>query len=105
MVERGTRFERSVLTFGPLGRVVATVVVLLPLAWFALYANMWGMVGVPLYLIWVVPRALRDVWRPAALPATELTRLRDEMQVAADVAARYADRPVADPENPGQPRW
>ena len=107
MSERGTRFQRSVLTFGPAGRVVATVLVLMPLAWFALYAGIFGLIGFPMWLLFVVPTALRDVWRPAALPATDLTRLRDAARLEADVRARFEAREQVDSitDNPGRRRW
>lgn len=77
-VERGSRWQTSVTTFGPVGRVVVTALLLAVLAWFLLYAGVFGLVGAVVWVGWVLPRALRDVWRRAELPATGLTRLRDE---------------------------
>ena len=78
MSERGGRLQSSVLTFGPVGRVVCTLVVLGIPVWSALAGGLFGLVGAAVWLCAVAPRALRDTWRPAALPATDLTRLRDE---------------------------
>jgi hypothetical protein len=106
MSEPGSRFQASVLTFGPVGRVLATLVLFAVLAWFLLYGGLFGIVGA---LVWggrVIPLALRDVWRRAALPATDLTRLRDEAaREAEDLRRVREDHPVFDPERPPPPRW
>jgi hypothetical protein len=77
-MERGNRRQRSVTTFGPVGRLLATGAVLLVLAWFLLFGGFFGVAGAVIWVGWVMPRALRDVWRRAELPSTDLTRLRDE---------------------------
>lgn len=106
MSEPGSRFQSSVLTFGPIGRVVVTLVLLAVLAWFLLYGGLFGVVGA---LVWggrVMPLALRDVWRRAALPSTDLTRLRDEAAREAENQRRVrADHPVFDGEQPPPARW
>ncbi len=107
MVERGTRFERSVLTFGVGGRLAVSAVVLIPVLW-GVSLGLVGLAGAFLWGIFVLPRALRDVWRPAALPATDLTRLRDQARLEREHRERvvYADNPddrVGD--RPGQRRW
>ena len=105
-MERGTRFQRSVVTFGPTGRVVATGLMLLPLWWLVFYAGVFGLAASFMWLIVVLPRALRDIWRPAVLPSTELTRLRDAAVRAAeaqrDAAAKQTDG-AAKPDPPR--RW
>ena len=65
-------------TFGPVGRVVATAVLLAVLAWFLVDGGVFGVVGAVVWAGWVLPRGLRDVWRKAELPETDLTRLREE---------------------------
>jgi len=105
--EHGSRFERSVLTFGPLGRTIATLLVLLVLAWFVMFGGAFGLViGAVVWLGWVMPRALRDIWRRAALPSTDLTQLRDETarQLALEQRPQVA-HPVFDQEQPPPGRW
>jgi hypothetical protein len=77
MSERGSRGQSSVVTFGPVGRVVATVVLLAVLAWFVMFAGMFGLAGAVIWIGWVMRPALRDIWRRAELPSTDLTRLRE----------------------------
>jgi hypothetical protein len=103
--ERGNRWQSSVRTFGPVGRAVASLAVLGVLYWY-LQLGLFGLVGA---LIWggtVLPWALRDIWRRAVLPETDLTRLRDQ---AARAAERLNDPPRShlafDPENPPPSRW
>jgi hypothetical protein len=88
--QRGRRLQSSVLTFGPLGRVVCTAVLFGVLAWFVLYAGLFGIAGAVIWLGWIVPRALRDIWRPAALPPTDLSRLRET--AARELAERQRPR-------------
>jgi hypothetical protein len=106
MSERGSRFQSSVLTFGPVGWVLVTLLILAVLAWFLLYGGLFGVAGA---LVWggrLMPLALRDVWRPAALPSTDLTRLRDAAaKEDAEQRRARADHPVFDPEQPPPPRW
>jgi len=95
-----------VLTFGPVGRVVVTGALFAVLAWFLLLAGVYGLVGAVIWATLVMPRALRDTWRPAALPATDLTRLRDEAAREAENQRRERpDHPVFDPEQPPPTRW
>jgi hypothetical protein len=104
MSERGTRLERSVVTFGPLGRMVATGVVLAPLWFFYSGAGVLGLAGIVVWIGWVLPIALRDVWRPALLPSTDLTRLRDAARREAEHQRRQEERPTA--PRPAPPtRW
>ena len=101
MVERGTRWERSVLTFGLPGRLLATVLLLAPL-WLFWQSGIYGLVGLVIWVWRLLPWALADVWRPAVLPSTDLTRLRD----AARREAELARRPPAAESRPEPPkRW
>ena len=106
MSERGNRRQSSVLTFGPIGRLVCTALLFAVLAWFVVYAGMFGLVGAVLWIGLVMPRALRDIWRPAALPETDLTRLRE--RTARELTHR--DRPqeshsAFDPDVERPKRW
>jgi hypothetical protein len=100
----GTRWQSSVLTFGPVGRLVCTVLLLLVLVWFVVYAGPFGLVGVVVWAGWVLPRALRDTWRRAPLPDTDLSRLRE---IAAREALEPEQRahPVFDPDHQPPGRW
>ncbi|HEX8497115.1 MAG TPA: hypothetical protein VF661_07955 [Actinomycetales bacterium] len=56
------RFAATDISFGPTGRVVTTLVLLVPLWW----ASQMGAFGVPLMLFYSVTflqMALRDTWR------------------------------------------
>jgi hypothetical protein len=58
-----SRWAKSPTTFGPVGRIVATVLVCLPVWWFLFYTGGFGMVGLLLWVLVVLPWALRDIWR------------------------------------------
>ena len=106
MSERGSRFQASVVTFGPFGRAVATAVLLGVPAFMLMYGGLFGAVGAVIWGVKILPMGLRDVWRRAALPSTDLTRLRD--QTARDAALRartMTDHPVFDQEQPPPTRW
>jgi len=90
--QAGSRWQGSVLTFGPVGRVVCTLLLIVVLAWFLMYGGLFGIAGAVVWCGWVLPRALRDTWRQAALPSTELTRLRDE--TARQFAEQTRPRPT-----------
>ena len=53
------------MSFGLRGRIVLTVLLLIPLAWF-IYLLQWMIAagGLFIYAFVVLPLALRDVWRP-----------------------------------------
>jgi hypothetical protein len=59
-----SRWASSPITFGPVGRVVATVLVILPLLWFGLYAGAFGIIGLVVWGGILLPWAMRDIWRP-----------------------------------------
>ena len=106
MAERGSRWESSVVTFGPLGRLVATALVGGVLWWLLFATGMWGLPGVVIWGGYFMPRALRDIWRPAALPATDLTLLRDQAAREAELARRPERTHGAfDPDQPPPTRW
>jgi hypothetical protein len=104
--EPGSRLRASVVTFGPVGRIVCTVFLLAVLGWFVLYGGLFGVAGAVVWCGWVLPRALRDTWQPAQLPATDLTRLRDA--TAREVAEReqpQQSHAAFDPETRPPTRW
>ena len=55
-----SRWTRSATTFGPVGRMVGTVLLLTVGVWLAVFA----LVGAAVWWFVVVPWALRDLWRP-----------------------------------------
>ena len=63
---RRGRYAKSEVSFGLTGRVVLTVLLLLPLAWFVYLATHYfiGIGGIVVYGGVVIPWALRDLWRP-----------------------------------------
>lgn len=106
MAERGTRWQSSDVTFGPVGRLVATGVVGLVLVWFAFYAGLFGIPGIIIWGGYFMPRALRDIWRSAPLPPTDLTQLRDEAAREAELKDRVHRPHLAlDPDQPPPTRW
>lgn len=107
MSETGSRLEVSVLTFGPFGRIFSTLVLFAVLAWLVLFAGLFGLAGAVVWVGWIMPRALCDVWRRAALPESDLTQLRKAAARETDSQQRVrADHPVFDPERgPPPARW
>ena len=106
MSERGSRLECSVLTFGLRGRLLCTVVLFGLPVWLLLYAGLFGLMGAMVWTGWVLPRALRDVWRPADLPSSDRTRLRDG--AARDAARRQGpagSHPVFNQDSRFPTRW
>lgn len=64
-----SRWKKSTGTFGPTGRVVATVLLLVPLPLLAVGASVgFGLIGGGIYLLVIMPWALRDIWKRAAIP-------------------------------------
>ena len=58
----GSRWQASAVSFGPAGRLVMTVLLLLPSLWF-FFLGVFGPLGFILWTFVVLPVALRDVWR------------------------------------------
>lgn len=64
-----SRWKKSTGTFGPVGRVVATVLLLVPLPVFAMAVSVGiGIIGGGIYVLVVMPWALKDIWKQAAIP-------------------------------------
>lgn len=89
---RRSRWVRSDVTFGPVGRIAVSLLMLVPLWWFIAYAGVFGIVGVPIWLVKVLPWALRDIWRPVRLRATDadLIRAQHELLEQAEAAPAHA---------------
>jgi hypothetical protein len=69
-VTRTTRWQKTPTTFGPVGRLVATVALLIPLAVMVVggFAVMFSWGGAAVYAAVIVPWGLRDIWREGRLP-------------------------------------
>jgi len=64
-----SRWKKSSGTFGPAGRVIATVLLLVPLPVLAMAASVGiGLIGGGIYVLVIMPWALRDIWQRAAIP-------------------------------------
>lgn len=64
-----SRWKKSTGTFGPVGRVVATLLLLVPLPVFAMAVSVGiGLIGGGIYVLVVMPWALKDIWKQAAIP-------------------------------------
>ena len=62
-----SRWKKTDGTFGPIGRVVATLLLLVPLPVLAFaIASGIGIIGAGLYVLVVMPWALRDIWKRGA---------------------------------------
>lgn len=56
-----SRWKKSSTTFGPFGRIVASLALLLPL-YFFFFAGVIGFVGLVMWVGIVMPMALRSIW-------------------------------------------
>jgi hypothetical protein len=66
-----SRWKKSATTFGPTGRIVASVALLVPLPVLFIAASLFiGLVGTGIYLLVIVPWALKDIWQRAAIPVS-----------------------------------
>jgi len=64
-----SRWKKSSNTFGPTGRVVATLLLLVPLPLLAMAIGVGiGIIGAGIYILVIMPLALRDIWKRAAFP-------------------------------------
>jgi hypothetical protein len=59
---RYSRWRASSTTMGPVGRILATVLFLIPLPLF-LFAGFFGFVGIAIWLIVILPMAFRSIWK------------------------------------------
>jgi hypothetical protein len=58
------RWDASVITFSLRGRIIATILLTLPLVWFLYFLVPFGFVGIVTYGV-VYPRVMRDIWTRA----------------------------------------
>lgn len=100
---RRSRWVSSAVTFGPVGRIVVSLLMLVPLWWFIAYAGVFGIVGVPIWLTKVLPWALRDIWRPVRLPATEADMIRARHELLEQASAPPTGPSINDRQVPT--RW
>lgn len=67
---RHSRWAKTPTTFGPAGRIVATLLLLVPLAVMIVGGIadpfVWG--GAGAYLVIIVPWGLRDIWKAGIVP-------------------------------------
>ncbi len=63
--QRWSRTRSSAVTFGLRGRLIATVLMVLPLWWFYKTAMVGGLAGLLIWTFVILPWALRDIWRRA----------------------------------------
>jgi hypothetical protein len=69
---RGSRWAGDAVTLGRTGRIVATLVLFLPVGWLVYFMGISGLLFLGLYVFVFLPLALRDVWRRTriSLPPT-----------------------------------
>ncbi len=78
-VREYSRWRVTPTTFGPVGRLVVTALLLLPLWWTAYTTP----VGFVLYGLFVLPVALRDVWQRVPLAKSVVDPLGVSMVIVA----------------------
>lgn len=104
MAERGSRWQSSVRTYGPVGRMLATGLLVFVLLWF-LRLGPWGLAAAVIWFTTLMPWALRDIWRPAALPDTDLTRLRERTERELRQQHEPTTHIALDPDAEPPTRW
>lgn len=92
---RTSRFAPSELTFGALGRVLATMLVLSPVFFALALAGVLGIFFALPYVVMVVPAGLRWLWQPAPVeliadPLPAATFPADPPPAGAGIAGRQA---------------
>ena len=72
VLTRPTRWEKTPTTFGPMGRLVATFGVLVPLLVMIVggFVDIFAWGGAAFYAAVIVPWAMRDIWREGRVPVT-----------------------------------
>jgi hypothetical protein len=58
-----SRWKQSEVSYGPVGRVVATVLVVFPVLFAVFYSAVFLIAGA-LWGLFILPMALRHIWRP-----------------------------------------
>jgi hypothetical protein len=63
VIHRNTsRWERSEVTFGPVGRIAVTMLLFVPV-WFGIFFNVFFLVAAAIWMF-VLPMALHQIWQP-----------------------------------------
>jgi hypothetical protein len=65
-----SRWRSSATTFGPFGRIAASLALLLPF-YFFFQAGVIGFVGLVMWVFMVMPIALRSIWKRARIVPPE----------------------------------
>ncbi|HEX4655318.1 MAG TPA: hypothetical protein VH274_06220 [Mycobacteriales bacterium] len=63
-----SRWRSSVTSFGPIGRIVMTVLMFVPM-WFFWETQGFAWPGLVIWGVFILPWALRDIWRRARIHA------------------------------------
>ncbi len=67
-----TRWKKTPTTFGPLGRVLCTIALFIPLPLLVIGTIVSGgleIVGLGIWVFVIMPWALRDIWKAGSLPS------------------------------------
>jgi hypothetical protein len=66
-----TRWHKTPTTFGPVGRVLCTFLLFVPLPLFIIGTVVAGVgiIGLGIWVLLIMPWALRDIWKAGQLPA------------------------------------
>jgi hypothetical protein len=79
-----SRWKKTDGTFGPAGRVIATFLLIVPLPVLALgVATGIGIIGAGMYVVVVMPWALRDIWKRGA------THVQPPVQASAPMRSQF----------------
>jgi len=92
---RKSRFAASEITFGPVGRIVATLVVVGVVWWLNTALGIFGIVFAAAYMREFLPAALKDIWRPVRRRPTEQDAIRARFE-----QMRLAEQPPTPPASP-----
>ena len=92
---RRSRWASSEVTFGPVGRIVATLIVVGVVWWLNQMLGIFFLAFGGAYMTQFLPEALRDIWRPVRMPPTE----QDVIRARAE-AMRLEEQPPTPPESP-----
>lgn len=58
-----SRWQKSTITYGPVGRVLWTVALFVPEVWL-LTQSIFAIFALALWTFWVIPLTLRSIWQP-----------------------------------------
>ena len=100
---RRSRWAGSAVSFGPVGRIVVSLLMLAPVWYFLSYAPFGAIVFVPIWLVKILPWALRDIWRPVKLPADDADVIRAKHELLQQVESAPEQPGISD--RPAPQRW